>query len=488
MSENNTTSPASAGTAPGGCRPSADFFVSNAKNWNLEWDVVREPLPPATVREVPDAVVLPLRVRKDPTTSHHLFEGGLCEADGTFVAGRRRSLKDDKANFSALWSYPFDPATLEVRDEEVVFAGVLFDHYGHLLTDSTSRLWYVFAHPEKTCKIVFVRSPRKARWAPEDPMPLFEMAGIDPARIEIVEKPTRFRNAIVPEEAVYSLDAFRPEWISFFDAVRAHIEPSPHRKVYFSRTHFKRNDVHNEDLFESYWKDLGFHIVHPEDFTLREEISFAAGADEIVATIGTLSHQFLFCKPGTRATVLLRTSNVVPLQLIVGAARGLRSDYVEAFRNPLPTWHSDGVFYLAPVPRFRGYLEKRGLPGFGRERLSDAYTEARVRPYVKKWLEVFGNRSAVLHRSASAEIRAMGDVADRAKALGGSEEGKKLYEGLVASVGAKLFALQAAEGRSRPPARRQSLPRRLFAAAAALPRFVLSRVLRRKRRESAREG
>lgn len=69
--------------------PTAEFFVSNAKNWNLEWNVVREPLPPATVREVSNAVVLPLRVRKDSTTSHHLFEGGLCEADGTFVAELR---------------------------------------------------------------------------------------------------------------------------------------------------------------------------------------------------------------------------------------------------------------------------------------------------------------------------------------------------------------------------------------------------------------
>ena len=416
MSERNSL-PASAGAAQDGLPPSAEFFVSNAEDWSREWDRVGKPLPSASVREIPGAVALPLRVRQEPGTRHHLFEGGLCDRNGEFVAGRRRSLEDDTANFSALWSYPFDPAELEERDEEVIFAGVLFDHYGHLLTDSTARLWYVLAHPEKKCRIVFLRSPRKARWAPEDPMPLFAMAGIDPARIEIVERPTRFRNAIVPEEAVYSLDAFRPEWISFFDAVRAHVEPSPHRKVYFSRAHFKRNDVHNEDLFEDYFRNLGYHVVHPEDCTLREEISCAAGADEIVATIGTLSHQFLFCRPGTRATVLLRTSNVVPLQLLVGAARGLRSDYVATFRNPLPTYHSDGVFYLAPTPRFRSYLEARKLPDFGPERLADAFTPARVRPYVEKWLEVFGVRSAAFDSSRSDDYRALGGLAALAAKL-----------------------------------------------------------------------
>lgn len=418
--------------------PSAEFFVTNANDWESAWSKIKTPLPSATVSEVPDAVVLPLRIRDDPTTRHRLFEGGLCDRSGAFVAGRRRSLEDDSTNFSALWSYPFDPATLDVRDEEIIFAGVLFDHYGHLLTDSTSRLWYVLAHPEKTCKIVFVCSPGRARWASEDPMPLFEMAGIDPARIEIVEKPTRFRNAIVPEEAVYSMNAFRPEWISFFDAVRAHVEPSPYRKIYFSRTHFKRNDVHNEDLFESYWKDLGFHIVHPEDFTLREEIAFAAGADEIVATIGTLSHQFLFCKPGTRATVLLRTSNVVPLQLIVGAARGLMSDYVEAFRNVLPTWHSDGVFYLAPTPRFNGYLAKRGLPPFGKDRCDDAYTGERVKPYVEKWLEVFSGRFAILEASRSSDIRMKGELAKLARELGPSPGRAQLMVGIASFVEAEL--------------------------------------------------
>ena len=418
--------------------PLSEFFVANKDNWTLAWNGIRTPLPHATVREVRNAVVLPLRVRTTPGTHHHLFEGGLCEADGTFVAGRRRSRCDDTANFSALWSYPFESGELAIRDEEIIFAGVLFDHYGHLLTDSTARLWYVLAHPEKTCKIVFVRSPRKARWAPEDPMPLFEMAGIDPARIEIVEKPTQFRNAIVPDEAVYSLDAFRPEWVSFFDAVRAHVEPSPHRKVYFSRTHFKRNDVFNEDLFESYWRARGFHIVHPEDYTLREEISFASGADEIVATIGTLSHQFLFCKPGTHATILLRTANVVALQLIVGAARGLRSDYVEAFRNPLPTWHSDGVFYLAPTPRFKNYLRTRELPPFGEGRCKDAYTPERVKPYVEKWLEVFGNRSAILTSSSSAEFRAMGALAELGRNLGTSPEGAKLASGISSFVFSSL--------------------------------------------------
>ena len=371
--------------------PSAEFFVSNKRDWELNWKIARHFLPHARVRTVRDAIVLPIRYIGEPGIGHNLMEGGLCDAHSQFVAGRRRSFWNDKANISCLRAYPTDGLDIQTRDEDVIFGGLLNRHWGHILTDSTPRLWYVTNRPKDTRKIVFLSPPLHknnplAAFAEEDARTLFELAGIERDRIEIVDKPTRFRSVTAPEEAIYSLDAVRPEWISFFDAVRSRIEPSPYKKVYFSRTRFKGGDTFNEDLFESYWRDRGFHIVCPEDCTLREEISLIAGADELVATIGTLTHNFLFAKPGTKATILLRTPTPLRLQLLVGAARGLRCDYVEACRNVLPTTHNAGVFFLSPVPAFRHYLRSRGLPGFDSSNPVDLLSDDRIVPYVRRWL------------------------------------------------------------------------------------------------------
>ena len=311
------------------------------------------------------------------------------------MAGRRRAFWDPSANLSCLESYPVPESSIEHCDEDVVFGGIVYNHYGHLLTDTTARLWYVISHPEDHRRIVFLKAPAKFDWAPADCLELFNLAGVRKERIVFVDRPTRFRSVLVPEEAVYSLDAVRPEWMSFFDAVRANVEPSSCEKVYLSRTHFKRGDSFNEDLFESYWASCGYRIVHPEECSLREEIAFVSGAKELVATIGTLSHNFVFAKPGAHAVVLLRSELPVRLQLLIGAARGLRSNYVQASKNILPTRHNDGVFYLFPTQRFLDYVNQSGMQPFARQRIDLAFSQDRVASYVAKWMEVFDQRISV---------------------------------------------------------------------------------------------
>ncbi len=374
---------------------SASFFVDNPDIWESEWGIARHFLPHARVRTFSNAIVLPLRLSGEQGVAHSLFQGGLCDKSGRFLAGRRRAFWDPSANLSCLESYPVPESSIEHCDEDVVFGGIVYNHYGHLLTDTTARLWYVISHPEDHRRIVFLKAPAKFDWAPADCLELFNLAGVRKERIVFVDRPTRFRSVLVPEEAVYSLDAVRPEWMSFFDAVRANVEPSSCEKVYLSRTHFKRGDSFNEDLFENYWASCGYRIVHPEECSLREEIAFVSGAKELVATIGTLSHNFVFAKPGAHAVVLLRSELPVRLQLLIGAARGLRSDYVQASRNILPTRHNDGVFYLFPTRRFLEYVNQSGLQPFGRQGIDLAFSQNRVASYAAKWMEVFDQRISV---------------------------------------------------------------------------------------------
>lgn len=410
--------------------PVAEFHVSNVEQWQADWDVAQRMLPPATVREIPNGICLPLKYFEKPQKFNHVFSGGCCDAAGNFVAGHSRHADNTSSNLSCIQAYPVSDDELVFRDETVIFGGMMIGHWGHLLTDSSARLWYPRRHPELHCKIVFVECLLKKFAAKEDWKPLLRMAGIDPARVEILRRPTRFRKVIVPDQAVYSLDAIRPEWIEFFDAVRANAKPSSVSKVYFSRTKFSKNDTQNEDLFESYWREAGFRIVHPEDCTLEEEISLLAGADELVATIGTLSHNFLFAKPGTRATILLRTGVVLRLQLLIGAARGLRSQYVEAFRNPLPTRHYNGVYFLFPTARFQCFLSLSGLAPFGEDRLEAALADERIRAYVEKWFATYSTRPGAFDDSSSSDFRARSGLA----ALFACAQEAKTRETLVEAV------------------------------------------------------
>ena len=425
--------------------PIAEFFVSNEKDWEADWATALRFLPPAGVKTVENGICLPLRYDGTAGLFRHVFLGGCCDSNGVFVAGHSRHADGRPENLTCTAAYPVDGEEIPFRDEEVVFGGMMIGHWGHLLTDSTARLWYPVLHPEAKTKIVFLDCLLREFAAKRDWRPLMELAGIDPARIEILERPTRFRRIVVPDQAVYSLDAVRPEWILFFDAVRANAEPSAFRKVYFSRTRFSKGDTFNEDLFESYWRELGFHVVHPEECSVKEEISLLAGADELVATIGTLSHNFLFAKDGARATVLLRTGKILRLQLLIGAARRLRTAYVEACRNVLPTHHFNGVYFLSPTSRFHRFLETNRLPSFGESRALAPLDPARIRRYVEKWFETFSPRPDPFAHSPSDEKRARGKLATVAAVLADGADRCRLIDAIASFVDSELKRAAAIE-------------------------------------------
>lgn len=417
--------------------PTAEFFVPNEDEWKLEWEAAKEPLPHAEVREYERAAIIPLRWRENGPDRN--FEGGVVSETGAYLAGHLRALDDLDPPFTARTSYDVPPDAVRERDEEVVFGGVLFDHIGHLITDSSARLWYPVSARDAR-KIVFLRSPEFKNWSSVDWKPLMELAGLDASRIEILEEPTRFRKVVVPQEAYYAHGGFRPEWTSFFDAVRSRVEPGSRKKVYLSRSRFARGNVFNEDLFERYYRELGFYVAYPEELDFRRKAELISGADELVSTIGTTSHLFLFAKPGVRATVLLRTSRVLKMQLYIGAACSESCSYVESFRNRLPSYHADGVYYLAPTPRFRSYLEAHAMPPFGTATADgdDVYAAKRVGPYVEKWLEVFGEAPDTFDASKSPAFRAMGGLAKLAQKLGSSDDRNRLAEGVSVFVQSTL--------------------------------------------------
>lgn len=370
--------------------PTARFFLVNPFAWTSAWNDVRHALPPARVRVLENGIILPIRNGNRMEAISVDFEGGVLDKFGRFVAGLvPKVCVSAPMGMSCNRAYHVAESEIENRDESVVFGGVLFDHYGHLITDSTARLWYLAGHPEDNRKVVFVKTPSMCL-VPEDPAVFLQLLGMPDDRIEIVERPTRFTQIVVPEQAMYAYEGFRPEWASVFDLIRSNVPPSPHKKIYFSRARFQKGDTLNEDVFENYYRDRGFHVVYPEECSLREEISLTAGADELVATIGTLSHQFVFAKRGAHATVLCRTDTPLKRQLMIGAARNLQCDYVEAHRNALPTTHNNGAFFLYPTRRFNRYLRLSGFPSIGENLCKPILGDRkRVRRYVRKWFEMF---------------------------------------------------------------------------------------------------
>ncbi|MCH9275497.1 glycosyltransferase 61 family protein [Bifidobacterium amazonense] len=367
------------------------LFVHDTKKWQA--NCRSHEIEHAEVHAYDDAIVLPMRKKHefDAATRDGVYEGGVCSDTFEFIAGRRRNLNVEHANFDCDSSYEVPAEDLVHRDETVIFGGCLINHFGHALLDGTARTWYL-AEAAEDLRIVFLHYPHKSD-VPFDALKFVELMGIDMDRVEVIDRPTQFRRVIVPDEAIYPANAYRPEYVRTFDAIRARIRPMDARKVYLSRSQFGLRPVYNETYYEEFFARRGFVVIHPETLPIEEQIAYVAGADEIVTSIGSMSHLFLFAKDTVTATVLNRSTQCLPGQIIVDQVRGIGPFYVDAFLNPVPSPHVSGPFLFGPNRYFKAYLDERGIPYRDEELvLEDEARNALFRRFMESWTKEYVNR------------------------------------------------------------------------------------------------
>lgn len=356
-----------------------------------------------------DALVLPLR-KIEEGTKDGVYEGGVCDAEFNFLAGRRRSLEKEGSNFDCLSSYRVPENEIEYRDESVVFGGIITNHLGHTLLDASCRLWYLVENPDFE-KVVFLEYPREFV-SSFDGLKFVELMGIPREKIEVITAPTMFKEMVVPGESIHPLTGYKREFMVPFDAIRERIAPGSVKKLYLSRRQYEMSGIVNEEFFERFYESRGFTVVSPEQLPIEEQISLVAGAEEIVSTIGTMTHLILFAQKDVKVTILNRTT-CIAVQMLIDEACGIEPYYVDATSNPLPVRHVYGPFLMLPNRYFRDYLDSRSIPYSSSDLdLADdmpylAYS------FLQKWAEVY--RSPATSASIGSEtmhevIRSLNDA------------------------------------------------------------------------------
>ena len=378
------------------------FFLRNADEWIRAAANIHALDGEARAVLYNNAIVLPGKRKEEVHTNDGVYKGGVCDSSFNFIAGMTRSRTNPNANMNCASSYVPDDE-VDVRHESVVFGGVMFHHFGHALLETMSRLWYFAENPDEKRKVVFIEyySPHEHSY---DETQMLELMGIGKDQIEVIKRPTRFDEVLVPDETIFALSGeYRKEYIKAFEFMAKNTTPASCKKVYFTRSrldHPQRISM-NEEYYEEFFKRRGYSVFAPEQLPLKEQISLAAGAEEFVGSCGTITHLLLFASPNVRATVLNRTPQVLPPQLIVDAARGIEPLYVEATRNVLPTKHVRGVFLFCPNSFFKRYLDATGIEYDQSELEPGDDFDSLVGEYLIRWHSLYSNNYANLLRDES---------------------------------------------------------------------------------------
>ena len=337
------------------------LYVENVDEWEnaLTYKRFFDRLP--EIKFVERGIILPARKIGES------YKGGVCDENFNFVAGFTREDPVAKRNWrrwSITWvdsSYTVERKELFQLNEDVIFGGALMGHFGHFTSECWSRLWFALQNPELPLKVLFITTTHGGykKWFDD----FFRLMGIDLNRIIYVDKPVQCRTVIVPEQAAYVPVSFTKEFLLPYQMIMEKIKPANHKKLYLTRTEFESDDsfgvyCFNEKYFEDFFAARGFEVVSMEKLSVEEQISLIMGAEEIAATLGTLTHWVMFCKPDAKFIMLNRIkSGVIDFQCFVNAAFRFKNYYiVDASKNFLFSDRTNGVVLLGANKYWKNFV------------------------------------------------------------------------------------------------------------------------------------
>jgi hypothetical protein len=240
------------------------------------------------------------------------FAGGVVRPDGRPIDTAVMHRKGGKRFGGLVETIGVSPQ--QEVDEEVVYLGLLFNHYGRVLLESLSRVWYL-QHVDPSRKVVFTNAnsaeAAHAPWVPR----LLAAFGIPQARLLALDAPTQLRRAIVPEPLFEQFYSAHPDMLGPFREVAARIagdvKPSE-QPVYLSRRLLssRQRPVIGEAELEEVLRENGFAIAYPETMSLEDQVRLVNAHTDIVSSIGSAAHNVLFALNQPRLHLLVSRDDV----------------------------------------------------------------------------------------------------------------------------------------------------------------------------------
>jgi hypothetical protein len=236
---------------------------------------------------VADAIVVP------PTGIEMIQSCGVFDAKGRYV---------DEA---VLWRgrplmvEPEPPADVEHLSGRWIWGGVLLNHFGHFLTESTGRLWALDALEGAIDGIVFISKRDTAdEKGALDMQPyhrvFFDLLGID-VPIRILTRPTRIDSLEVPGQGfgIGQIASGTAPFRAFIhNRFAKDIAPDGPENLYVSRSELGavRGGILEEKRVEKSLESCGYAIFHPQKHALTEQLARYKAARKIISLDGSALH------------------------------------------------------------------------------------------------------------------------------------------------------------------------------------------------------
>jgi capsular polysaccharide biosynthesis protein len=186
--------------------------------------------------------------------------------------------------------------------DSIFLSGEFSEEYGHFLLEVVSRLWILDFID--TSQYTFIMNPNDNQlWQ----LDILKALGIKEKQIVYLGHPTICERLHIPVQSFvlrkYTSTFAHNIWKRIGDYYDNGVGPE---KIYVSRSKLKnkRRQLVNEAEVEELFSSHGFHIIHPQELSLSDQINYFRNANIIAGPSGSAMYNCVFQKKSGKKLIL----------------------------------------------------------------------------------------------------------------------------------------------------------------------------------------
>lgn len=294
-----------------------------------------------------NATVLPALQFHDYDVSHG--RGGVVDVDGKYV-----ELSKTKARVVG----KYDVDEFEICDEKVVYCGFFNKIWGHFITEVVSRLWYALKNDDTIDSYVFIVEKDKEQRFNGNYWEFLRLLGIVD-KVRIINKPTRFKTVVVPEEGLVYDEYYTDEFVKMYEYINkkglSQYNGPKYDNVFFSKRKCEISIYANinEKFIDKFFEKNGYTIFYPERLSLVDTIGIIQNAKCFCGLASSLAHNQLFGHSNQTMISIEKQAFFNPYQIFVANITGCECVFIDACRS-IFTVNAGGPFIFD----YTDYLDK----------------------------------------------------------------------------------------------------------------------------------
>jgi len=294
------------------------------------------------------------------------LSGGVITKNGVFI--ENTALHEEYYD----GSYSYKKEDVIISEKTAVFLGSWINIYGHAITDNIKKLWFLFTdeglqllNNTLGVDIVYIclsRDNIAANYVKD----IISTIGLDFSRFENITQITQYKNVIVPDNSLIlkgGMRYFTSDFLSIIERIKCNCHSTfLYNSIYLTRSYIHDNKDYNEKLIESEFEKRGYKVISPERLNFREQVALMKNCTRIVTTVGSVSHNILFCNDNTQVVLLNKANYVNGYQQAINKMHLLKIIYIDAHRSIRKQQPWTGPFFLWVTPELCKFLDMKSKP------------------------------------------------------------------------------------------------------------------------------